>query len=127
MAINDYLELEGEEAFYGQGFGSDGYTSIWILTCDTKKLPYNMDWLQDLAGVNYYDLDFNGTIERETSWQEALEPLALSEESLQEVLRKIEELDTGNGTLVIQGDFHYDPSKVTRDLDSRLVFLGAFS
>jgi hypothetical protein len=126
MPLKDYLELEGEEAFYGQEFGGSGYCSVWLFACDIRRLPAQIDWLQDLAGVNCYDLDFNATVQKETDWESVIETIGLEDAEAMKLLDTLAKTTAGFDTLLIQGDFHYDPSKVTREVDPRLKFLGAY-
>jgi hypothetical protein len=54
MPINDYTE---DNDYYTQGFESEGVVSIWVGLTNSKDTPDEIDVLQDLCGVGYYDLD----------------------------------------------------------------------
>src|SRR5689334_12444520 len=53
MPLRDYSD---DDDFYAQGFDREGVVSIWLELAPGKE-DSNVDALQDLCGVGYYDLD----------------------------------------------------------------------
>ncbi len=56
MALIDY-ESENTEEYYNQGFEKESLISICLGMEDDSNDEENLDVLQDLCGVGYYDLD----------------------------------------------------------------------
>ena len=53
MPIKDYSE---DDDYYSQGFEEDNVVSIWVGLTDDSNDPEELDVLQDLCGVGYYEL-----------------------------------------------------------------------
>ncbi len=127
MPLRDY-EAEDEDDFYGQDFEEEGIVSIWVgLSHDENE---DVDVLQDLCGVGYYDLD-NGETNchefRKLSVRDLLAPMSYSHSFLEPAVEAAEDLDLHRARWVtLQFDFRYDPSKVKRPIAADPVFLGAF-
>ena len=56
MALYDYAETDDED-YYAQGFERTGYVSLWLGLADQSTAGDEIDVLQDLCGVGYYNID----------------------------------------------------------------------
>lgn len=128
MPLRDY-EAEDEDDFYGQGFEEEGVVSIWLGLSQVEN--DNVDVLQDLCGVGYYDLDnaeANCCEFRKLSVRDLLAPMSYSHSFLEPTLKAAQERAMHEGRWVtLQFDFRYDPSKVKRPVAADPVFPGAFN
>ena len=130
MALKNYA-IENEEEYYGQNFEKDGVVSVWLgFTVDVDE-PENLDVLQDLCGVGYYDIDNqeSNTFNFESvPISELLEDLSYAESFSKEVESSANILNLFKAKWVlVQYDFEYEPSKVTRECALDPVFIGVFS
>lgn len=126
MSLNDYSD---DNDYYTQGFEKEGIVSIWagILGEDVDA---DLDILQDLCGVGYYNLDnqetnnINFEIE---SLNKLLEDLSYSKSFINEVISAA--FDKGIVDcrwVVVQYDFNYNPLKVKRRIAKDPIFIGSF-
>lgn len=126
MARRDYSE---DEDFYSQGFEKKGVISVWLGLKDRRN-ERDVDTLQDLCGVGYYQLSDqeSNTFEYElVSLSRLLVDLSYSKSFIDDVIlaaraKGIEQARR----IVIQYDFAYDPAAVARAVDGDPVFLGVF-
>lgn len=130
MALKDYAALD-EDDYYGQNFEKKGVVSVWLGLKDDSDDPPNLDVLQDLCGVGYYDLDFQegNHIEFEmVPVRRLLEEISFSDTFMDEVLDAAKKIGREAARWVlVQYDFAYDPSRIKRPIASDPVFLGVFS
>ncbi|OBA11826.1 MULTISPECIES: immunity 22 family protein [Acinetobacter] len=126
MSLNDYSD---DNDYYSQGFEKEGTVSIWagILGEDVDA---DLDILQDLCGVGYYNLDnqetnnINFEIE---SLNKLLEDLSYSKSFINEVISAA--FDKGIVDcrwVIVQYDFNYNPLKVKRRIAKDPIFIGSF-
>lgn len=126
MSLNDYSD---DNDYYTQGFEKEGIVSIWagILGEDVDA---DLDILQDLCGVGYYNLDnqetnnINFEIE---SLNKLLEDLSYSKSFINEVISAA--FDKGIVDcrwVIVQYDFNYNPLKVKRRIAKDPIFIGSF-
>lgn len=129
MPLKDYRELD-EEDYYGQGFRKDGVISIWVGLSDDSDDAQELDVLQDLCGVGYYDLDFqegNCFNFELVPLRRLLEEVSYSATFMDPVLEAAKAKGlTSARWLLVQFDFAYDPSRVKRPIATDPVFLGIF-
>lgn len=126
VSLNDYSD---DNDYYSQGFEKEGTVSIWagILGEDVDA---DLDILQDLCGVGYYNLDnqetnnINFEIE---SLNKLLEDLSYSKSFINEVISAA--FDKGIVDcrwVIVQYDFNYNPLKVKRRIAKDPIFIGSF-
>jgi hypothetical protein len=127
MSTNDYSE---DNDYYTQGFESDGMVSIWIGLTNNQCPLSELDVLQDLCGVGYYDLDSqeSNCFDCESaSLKDLLNEMSYSTSFINEALEDAQKKGLSYGAwVVIQYDFKYDPAKVERKIASDPVYLGCF-
>ena len=128
MALKDYAELD-EEDYYGQDFATPGVVSIWVGSAEPTEFAENLDILQDLYGIGYYDLDDNeayygaapadiGELLRLFSFQASFTPAVV------EAARRLG--ITRARWAIAQFNFAYDPARVQRPIRDDPGFLGVF-
>lgn len=129
MALKDYA-IDDEEDFYNQGFEKENFVSIWIGINSDEDDPDELDVLQDLCGVGYYDIDqqdgncFDFEL---TSLEVLLEDMSYSKSFVKEAVKVANGKNINNARWVIlQYDFAYDPIKVKREISDDPIFLGCF-
>lgn len=129
MALHDYTALD-EADFYGQGFCREGVLSLWVGLDEVTPADNNVDCLQDLCGVGYYDGDAqesNSHGGQLVALDELLEEISFSTSFKTASLA----VATARGIsearwVIVQYDFAYDPSRVKRPIQPDPVFLGVF-
>ncbi|MED5526275.1 MAG: immunity 22 family protein [Pseudomonadota bacterium] len=128
MSLKDYSD---EDDYYTQGFEKEGVVSIWVGLKDNANDPEELDALQDLCGVGYYDLDnqeancFDFNL---VTLQELLEEISYSKSFMEDVLDRAKEKGLSEARwVIVQYDFEYNPRKVKRKVSDDPVFLGCFS
>ncbi|MGV3605886.1 MAG: immunity 22 family protein [Planctomycetaceae bacterium] len=129
MALHDYSEID-EADFYGQGFERSGVLSIWAGQSDSSIDTENLDVLQDLCGVGYYDLDNqegNCHGNKLVSLADLLRDLSYSESFMTSALQAAAALGISNARwVVVQYDFAYAPNRVKRAIHADPKFIGVF-
>lgn len=129
MATQDYAALD-EDDYYGQNFETKGVVSVWLGFKDDSDDPPDLDVLQDLCGVGYYDLDFqecNHVDFEVVPVRRLLEGISFSESFLDAALNAATRIGKKEARWVlVQYDFAYDPSRVKRPIATDPVFLGVF-
>jgi hypothetical protein len=129
VALHDYDEID-EGDFYGQGFTKAGVVSIWLGLTDLSGAPKNLDLLQDLCGVGYYDID-----DQENNFQnyevvplaDLMDGLSYSPSFKDQAIHAASKIGITNVRWVlVQFDFEYDPARVKRSTQDDPVFLGVF-
>lgn len=129
MALHDYAEMD-EEDYYAQGFERDGFVSLWAGLSDQSTVSDEIDVLQDLCGVGYYNIDnqeSNCDEFRLVSVTDLLDELSYSPSFRDGAVKAA--VDNGVSKvrwLVAQYDFAYDPGRVKRAISKDPVFLGVF-
>ena len=128
MPLEDYSE---EDDYYSQGFERGGVVSVWLGINDDAGDSADIDVLQDLCGVGYYDLS-NQESEcfeyKLLSISQLLSKISYSQSFASEVVKVAE----SNGLkearwAVLQFDFAYDPSIVHRSISNDPKFIGVFN
>ncbi|MBR8841857.1 MULTISPECIES: immunity 22 family protein [unclassified Pseudoalteromonas] len=119
-----------EDDYYTQGFEKEGVVSIW-LGVEAADESIEVDVLQDLCGVGYYDLANqeseyieSGIVDiaelfTEISYASSFEKSAIDSAKSIGI--------TKARWLICQFDFDYDPKKITRSVQSDPVFIGSFA
>jgi hypothetical protein len=109
-------------------FERRGWVSIWIgLTSDNQ----DKDVLKDLCGVDYYDVDYQENI-ISPNWEmsaigDLVSKLSYSDSFLDQALEVAQMKGISEARHVImQLNYKYDPRKVTKEVKSDPIFLGAF-
>ncbi|WP_084722259.1 hypothetical protein [Photobacterium aquae] len=128
MPLKDYSE---EEDYYSQGFEKTGVVSVWIGLLDDAWNSEDIDVLQDLCGVGYYDLS-NQESEcfdyQLVPISKLLGNLSYSGSFSSEVMKVAESKALQEARWAVQQyDFAYNPSKVRRSIASDPKFIGVFS
>lgn len=127
MSLNDY---SNETDYYEQGFEKEGVVSIWVGLLDNTDEPDEVDALQDLCGVGYYNLDdqeSNSFDYEVVPLNQLLEDISYSESFIKEALIAAQEKDIAESRwVVVQYDFEYNPKKVSRKVSDDPVFIGVF-
>jgi hypothetical protein len=109
-------------------FEKRGWVSIWAGLTDEDR---EKDVLKELCGVDYYDVDYQENIIA-PDWQlvpvqQLLLKLSYSDSFLESAVRAALKKGIEQARLVVmQLNFKYDPSRVTKKVSSDPVFLGAF-
>ncbi len=130
MALKDYEQID-EDDFYGQPFDKEGVVSVWVGLEDKKDDPEELDILQDLCGVGYYNIDFQEINFRNQKTlvpiKELITEMSYSDSFVEEMLHAAErnDLDIVRWVL-LQYDFAYNPMHVKRTIYKDPVFLGCF-
>lgn len=128
MQVKDYSV---EDDYYTQGFEKDGIVSIWVGLKDNTNDSEDLDVLQDLCGVGYYELsnqEANCFEFRRVSLEKLLEDISYSNSFMTEALERAKKKGLTEGLwITVQYDFEYDPSRVKRKIADDPVFLGCFS
>ena len=128
MALKDYAELD-EEDYYGQDFATPGVVSVWVGSAEPTQFAKNLDILQDLCGVGYYDLDENeayygpaprdiGELLVDFSFRVSFTPAVVEAARRQGISRA--------RWAIAQFNFAYDPARVQRPIHADPCFLGVF-
>ncbi|EKE74866.1 immunity 22 family protein [Gallaecimonas xiamenensis] len=128
MSLKDYSD---EDDYYTQEFEKEGVVSIWVGLTDNANDPEELDALQDLCGVGYYELDnqeancFDFNL---VTLQELLEDISYSKSFMIDALDRAREKGLSEARwVIVQYEFEYNPSKVKREVSDDPVFLGCFS
>ena len=128
MSVKDYSETED---YYSQGFEKDDVVSIWVGLLDNSEDSHDVDVLQDLCGVGYYDIanqDSNSFDFQSVPLKDLLKDMSYSSSFIEQALAKAKEKGLTNARWVtLQYDFAYDKKNVSRAVASDPVFLGVFS
>ncbi|MGF1770388.1 immunity 22 family protein [Enterovibrio makurazakiensis] len=128
MPLKDYSD---EDDYYTQGFEKNGVVSIWVGLKDNTDDPENLDVLQDLCGVGYYELDnqeANCFDFRLVALEDLLKELSYYKSFLNEAVDAAQNKGLSQALWVtVQYDFAYDPSRVKRRVADDPIFLGHFS
>ena len=118
-----------DDDFYEQGFNRDGFVSVWAGKTDPRLEP-EIDVLQELCGVGYYrlsDQEGNNLDFEEVPLQALLKDISYSKSFMGNVRRAAEKMGLFQARwVVLQYEFHYDPTKVTRQIADDPIFIGAF-
>lgn len=129
MALHDYEKID-ESDFYGQGFTKDGVVSVWLGLADLAGWPDNLDLLQDLCGVGYYDHDdqeVNFRSYKLVSLAVLVGEFSYSPSFSNQVIQAASRIGIHEVRWILaQFDFEYDPNRVKRSIQDDPVFLGAF-
>ena len=125
------IEAKPKDDYYTQGFEKDGIVSIWVGLKDNTNDSEDLDVLQDLCGVGYYELsnqEANCFEFRRVSLEKLLEDISYSNSFMTEALERAKKKGLTEGLwITVQYDFEYDPSRVKRKIADDPVFLGCFS
>jgi hypothetical protein len=128
MSLKDYSD---EDDYYTQGFEKEGVVSIWVGLEDSADDPEELDVLQDLCGVGYYELDnqeANCFDFKSVTLQELFDELSYSDSFINEAIEAARSKEVLEARwVIVQYDFEYDPCRVTRPIADDPVFLGCFS
>lgn len=126
MARRDYSD---EDDFYSQGFVKKGAVSIWIGIKD-RSTEQDIDTLQDLCGVGYYrltDQERNALGQEVVDLERLLKDLSYSASFHDHAVSAARNKGVERArTVIVQYDFAYDPTKVSREIDVDPLFLGVF-
>jgi len=129
MPLKNYA-TEDEEDFYGQNFEVEGFVSIWLGQTIAENDTEELDVLQDLCGVGYYDPDNqegNCFEFKLVQIRKLLEEISFSESFLTHALEVANRNSINTARWVtVQFDFAYDPNKVKRKIEDDPYFLGVF-
>lgn len=126
MARCDYSD---DDDYYSQGFEREGVVSIWVSSAEVAD-DTETDVLQDLCGVGYYNLDNQEANARPTTVpvEVLLGEISYSATFLSQALKSASELGLSSSRwVIVQFDFAYDPSRVSRPAASDPIFLGVFT
>jgi hypothetical protein len=129
MALKDYAAID-EDDFYGQPFEEEGFVSIWVGMTDDSEDPEDLDVLQDLCGVGYYNLDLqesNSFDFKPTDLRTLLSEMSFSDSFIDTAIKAASQkgIDIARW-IILQYDFKYDPAQVKRKAADDPIFLGAF-
>lgn len=111
------------------GFERDGFVSIWAFLREEDPADADKDVLQDLCGVDCYDLDSQeGAISDSPQPLSSLvEQLSYSASFSKSALEAADRIGIKTAFGVIaQFDFAYEPSTVTKPISKDPVFIGSF-
>ena len=125
MALKDYSD---EPDFYDQGFEHKGWVSVWLGTTPAPT-GGNIDTLQDLCGVGYYELSDQESHNSSSAVPvgQLFEKISYAATFLTAVLAAAQRMDIATAFwMTAQFDFAYDKSKVRRPISEQPVFIGAF-
>jgi hypothetical protein len=130
MALHDYAEMD-EEDFYGQDFDREGVVSVWVgLKGPLPGESEEMDVLQDLCGVGYYDMDHgegNCNNFELLPLQDLLSEMSYSDSFATQAEEAAAKVGITHARWVqVQYDFAYDPKAVKRPIADDPVFIGFF-
>lgn len=129
MALHDYSEIDADD-FYGQGFEQSGVVSVWAGLSDTSIDTDQLDVLQDLCGVGYYDVDNqegNCHGSKLLSLSELLRELSYSVSFMDSAIKAASDLGINKARwVVVQYDFAYAPNRVKRAIHADPKFIGVF-
>ena len=130
MALKDYAEID-EDDYYGQNFEKDGKVSIWLGFSTDEDDPEDLDVLQDLCGVGYYNLDkqdMNCFDFELSNLKKLFKDISYSDSFIDKVCKDADSKGYKEARWVLaQYDFHYDPSKIKRKIEPDPVFLGTYN
>lgn len=126
MSLKDYSD---DEDYYTQDFDCSGAVSIWVGILG-EEVNAGADILQDLCGVGYYRMDdqeINNFDFNLIDVRQLLSGLSYSFSFLDNAVVAAKKLGLNEARwIVAQYDFKYDPSKITRLIESDPVFIGFF-
>ncbi|MFC0682928.1 hypothetical protein ACFFGH_34300 [Lysobacter korlensis] len=125
MTRRDFSE---DEHYYTQAFERDGVVSVW-LELDKPDQEADVDALQSCCGVGYYNIDNQEAnhLDARVSLDRLFADVSYSESFAPAAIDRAKELGIDSAYwLLVQFDFAYDPSKVSRPPTGELVFLGVF-
>ena len=125
MARCDYSD---DDDYYSQGFEREGVVSIWVSSAEGAG-DTDTDVLQDLCGVGYYNLDNQEANARPTTvpLEVLLGEISYSATFLPQALSSASKWRLSSARwVIVQFDFAYDPSRVSRPVASDPIFLGVF-
>lgn len=130
MALKDYRAMD-ENDYYGQGFSEEGFVSIWLGVEDTPpEQRENIDVLQDLCGVGFYDHDFtesNSFNFQLVAVEQLLEGDCDADSFKNQAIQSARHKGIEAARYVfLQFDFAYNPSRVKRPIANDPVFIGVF-
>ena len=129
MPRKDYESLD-EHDFYGQDFDQEGVVSVWVGVNDFSGSDDDLDALQDLCGVGYYNPDnqeSNCKLYELIPLKELLSELSFSSSFIRSALEAALALGINEARwVVVQYDFAYSPMKVKRRIENDPIFLGVF-
>lgn len=118
-----------DDDFYDQDFERDGFVSVWAGEL-APRLGHEVDVLQERCGVGYYrlsDQEGNNFDFEEVPLQALIRDMSYSKSFMDNVLRAAEEKGCFQARwVVLQYEFHYDPTKVMRQIADDPIFIGAF-
>ena len=126
MAHSDYSD---DDDYYAQGFEREGVVSIWVGVAEVAGCT-DTDVLQDLCGVGYYNLDNQEANARPAAVpvEVLLGEISYSATFLSQALKSASELGVSAARwVIVQFDFGYDPSRVSRPVAADPLFLGVFT
>lgn len=104
--------------------------SVWFGT-ESPQDKQDMDVLEDMCGIEYYNLDYNEGYASD-DWQPIevaalLRPLSYSASYIDAAVTRAKELGIEKAIWsVVQYDFAYDPAQVVRPIASDPKFIGYF-
>lgn len=126
MALHDYSE---EDDYYSQGFERAGVLSIWASVI-SRPARGEVDTLQDLCGVGYYNLDDQEAVVSGEEFEDIsllISKLSFSSSFVDGVVAAARAASIEKAMRVlVQYDFAYDPSVVNRKIEDDPIFLGVF-
>lgn len=127
MPLRDYSE---DSDYYTQGFEKAGVVSIWVGVNDAFNDSEELDVLQDLCGVGYYELhnqESNCFDFQVVPLKQLLEEMSYSDSFLEKALSSALRKGIDKARWVtLQYDFNYDPKQVRRVVKNDPVFIGSF-
>lgn len=127
MMVTDY---SNEEDYYSQGFEKENVVSIWVGTNTNETGDENIDVLQDLCGIGYYDLDeqeSNCFEYKSVNLRDLLVEMSYSNTFIEVALAAASNMGITKATWVIlQYNFEYNPSRVKRAIAKEPIFIGSF-
>lgn len=113
-----------------ENFEQKGVVSVWVFREDEDPADAEKDVLQDFCGVDYYDLDDQeGDLGRDGPQPLAslLSQLSFSGSFIHDAMAAADRMGINEAYgVIVQFDFAYDPSKVTRPISRDPVFIGYF-
>ena len=108
----------------------EGVVSVWF-RCDPWSDTTEVDALEVLCGVEYYDIDRNEANASDDGTPvdiaELLRPCSFSGSFMDAAIAKAHELGVHKAVwLLLQFDFAYDVAKTVRPISDELTFIGYF-
>ena len=112
-----------------EDFEQEGVVSIWVFQDQEDPVDADKDVLKDLCGVDYYEIDSQEgvTNDHPQPLSSLMSQLSYSGSFIQDALNAAKRMGIMEAYgVMVQFDFAYDPSKVTRQISKDPAFIGYF-